>query len=69
MTIYSSGIRLNELLSLKINNIDFDRNLMIIKQGKGKKDRQRLETTQIYTHISTIAFERIKSPLDRLKVK
>tara|TARA_B100000315_G_scaffold258691_1_gene311716 strand:+ start:8720 stop:9565 length:846 start_codon:yes stop_codon:yes gene_type:complete len=154
MTIYSSGIRLNELICLKINDVDFDRNLIIIKKGKGKKDRQsvlsqslkcvlhqyldrycpgkylfegqkggrysassvqsimkkavinskikkhatvhtlrhsfathllengtdirfiqellghkRLETTQIYTHISKVAFERIKSPLDRLKLK
>ena len=29
---------------------------------------KRLETTQIYTHISKIAFERIKSPLDRLDI-
>jgi site-specific recombinase XerD len=153
MTIYSSGIRLNELLSLQIKDVDFDRNLIIVKMGKGKKDRQsvlsqslksvlinylgkyqpskhmfegqnggrysassvqsimkkavnkvgikkhatvhtlrhsfathllengtdirfiqellghkRLETTQIYTHISKIAFEKIKSPLDRLKI-
>ncbi len=153
MTIYSSGIRLNELLSLKVKDIDFDRNLIFIKMGKGKKDRQsvlsrslkdilikyfekyrpgkylfegqkggkysassvqaimkkavkisgikkhatvhtlrhsfathllengtdirfiqellghkRLETTQIYTHISKVLFDRIKSPLDRLDV-
>ena len=29
---------------------------------------KRLETTQIYTHISKISFERIKSPLERLKI-
>ena len=153
MTIYSSGLRLNELLSLQIKDIDFDRGLITVKQGKGRKDRQsvlsqslkkvlnqyygeyrpkefvfegqkggkyspssvqaimkkavkkagikkhatvhtlrhsfathllengtdirfiqellghkRLETTQIYTHISKIAFERIKSPLDRLDI-
>jgi site-specific recombinase XerD len=153
MTIYSSGIRLNELLSLQVKDIDFDRNIILIKKGKGNKDRQsilsqslksilniylknyspstflfegqkggkyspssvqaimknavkktnikkhatvhtlrhsfathllengtdirfiqellghkRLETTQIYTHISKIAFDRIKSPLDNLNV-
>ena len=153
MTIYSSGLRLNELLSLQVKDIDFDRNLIIVKMGKGKKDRQsvlskslkgtlrqylekytpskyvfegrkggkysassvqaimkkavkntrlkkhatvhtlrhsfathllengtdirfiqellghkRLETTQIYTHISKVVFDRIKSPLDRLKI-
>ncbi|MEA2044470.1 MAG: site-specific tyrosine recombinase/integron integrase [Thermoproteota archaeon] len=154
MTIYSSGIRLNELISLQIKDIDFDRNLIVVKMGKGKKDRQsvlsnslksvlykyfenykpsnylfegqkggkysassvqaimkkavkisgikkhatvhtlrhsfathllengtdirfiqellghkRLETTQIYTHMSKVVFDRIKSPLDRLKIK
>jgi len=154
MTIYSSGIRLNELLSLQVKDIDFDRNLIIVKMGKGKKDRQsvlsqalkgilmkylanykpskylfegqkggkysassvqavmkkavknagikkhatvhtlrhsfathllengtdirfiqellghkRLETTQIYTHMSKISFDKIKSPLDRLNIK
>ncbi|MBC8345476.1 MAG: tyrosine-type recombinase/integrase, partial [Candidatus Marinimicrobia bacterium] len=29
---------------------------------------KRLETTQIYTHMSKISFERIKSPLDRLDI-
>jgi len=153
MTIYSSGIRLNELLSLQVQDIDFDRNLIVVKMGKGNKDRQsvlsqslkcillqylkkyqpskyvfegqkggrysassvqsimkkavknsgikkhatvhtlrhsfathllengtdirfiqellghkRLETTQIYTHIAKVSFDRIKSPLDRLDI-
>ncbi len=29
---------------------------------------KRLETTQIYTHISKISFDRIKSHLDRLTI-
>ena len=153
MTIYSAGLRLSECLALTMADMDFDRNQIRIRQGKGKKDRQtvlsrtllsemkdylikfcpkiflfegqkggrysassvqaimkravkksgikkhatvhtlrhsfathllengtdirfiqellghkRLETTQIYTHISKIAFDRIKSPLDRLSL-
>ena len=37
--LYSSGLRLNELLELKRIDIDFDRNILHIKKGKGKKDR------------------------------
>jgi integrase/recombinase XerD len=37
--IYSCGLRRSELLNLKIDAIDFNRNLVIIKQSKGKKDR------------------------------
>ncbi len=37
--IYSCGLRRSELLNLKLNNIDSKRNLLIIKQAKGRKDR------------------------------
>jgi integrase/recombinase XerD len=37
--IYSCGLRRSELLNLKPNDIDSKRNLVIIRQGKGRKDR------------------------------
>lgn len=37
--IYGLGLRSGELLSLEINNIDGDRNLIKIVAAKGKKDR------------------------------
>jgi integrase/recombinase XerD len=37
--LYSSGLRLQELVDLKRENIDFDRNLINVSLGKGKKDR------------------------------
>lgn len=37
--IYSCGLRRSELLNLKPTNIDSKRNLIHIKQAKGKKDR------------------------------
>ncbi len=37
--LYSSGLRLSELLSLKRKDIDFDNNLIFIEGGKGSKDR------------------------------
>lgn len=37
--IYSSGLRSGELISLKLNDIDSKRNLVIIRNSKGKKDR------------------------------
>jgi len=40
--LYSSGLRLSELLNLKRNDIDFDNNLILVRQGKGKKDRMTL---------------------------
>ncbi len=37
--IYSCGLRRSELLNLRSEHIDSKRNLIIIKQSKGKKDR------------------------------
>lgn len=37
--IYSCGLRRSELLNLKIADVDSNRKLLLIKQGKGKKDR------------------------------
>lgn len=37
--IYSCGLRRSELLSLRLTDIDSKRNIVIIKQSKGKKDR------------------------------
>lgn len=37
--IYSCGLRRSELLSLKPADIDADRKLVLIRQGKGRKDR------------------------------
>jgi len=37
--LYSSGLRLQELINLKRKDIDFERNTLHVKNGKGKKDR------------------------------
>ena len=151
--IYSAGLRLGELLELKIGDIDSDSMRIHVREGKGKKDRyimlsenvldllreyyklfkpkdyifegqkggkyssksvqnifksalkksgikkkatvhtlrhsfathllddgtdiryiqellghKRLETTQIYTHVSSYSINKIKSPADKLKI-
>ncbi|PZD79375.1 tyrosine-type recombinase/integrase [Mesonia sp. K7] len=37
--LYSSGLRIGELLSLKVNAIDIDRKQLFINHAKGRKDR------------------------------
>lgn len=37
--LYSSGLRISELLNLKREDIDFEKNLIYVKKGKGNKDR------------------------------
>lgn len=38
--LYGTGMRLNEVLNLRIMDIDFELNLIIIRHGKGNKDRR-----------------------------
>lgn len=39
LTIYSGGLRISEVINLRLSDIDYDRMKIHIKQGKGKKDR------------------------------
>lgn len=69
--LYSSGIRLSELINLEIVDVLSDKMLIRIKNGKGRyiKDllgHVNLKTTEIYTHVTDIALSKLKSPLDTL---
>lgn len=37
--LYSSGLRISEVLNLKINHIEFSRKQIFVNNGKGRKDR------------------------------
>lgn len=50
--IYSSGLRVGEVVRLKLNDIDSQRGLVHIRQGKGRKDR--------YTILSEFALETLR---------
>ena len=41
-TIYSSGLRRAELINLRIEDVDFNRRMIFVRGGKGKKDRTTL---------------------------
>lgn len=42
MTVYSAGLRVSEVCNLKITDIDSKNMQILIRQGKGKKDRYSL---------------------------
>ena len=46
--LYSCGLRISELINLKIEDIDFDRKQLKVRKGKGKKDRVVSLSTKIY---------------------
>jgi integron integrase len=37
--LYGAGLRLRECLELRVKDVDFDRRELLIRQGKGQKDR------------------------------
>jgi site-specific recombinase XerD len=39
MLIYSAGLRIGECIKMRKADLDFDRNTVFVKSGKGKKDR------------------------------
>ncbi|WP_235835917.1 tyrosine-type recombinase/integrase [Cognatitamlana onchidii] len=45
--IYSAGLRIGEALNLKLTDLDYDRKLIHIKGGKGRKDRYTLLSNNI----------------------
>src|SRR5690554_1410396 len=51
--VYSAGLRVSEVIKLKINNLDFERMMLKVEQGKGKKDR--------YTILSEAAIKVVKT--------
>jgi integron integrase len=56
--IYGGGLRLNECLSLRVKDVDFSRNCLTIRGGKGDKDRETLlpekSGRQLKQHIVSI---------------
>jgi site-specific recombinase XerD len=40
--LYGSGLRLREALQLRIKDVDFELNQIIVRSGKGQKDRRTL---------------------------
>ncbi len=40
MLIYGCGLRLQECLSLRIKDVDIEQGILIVRAGKGEKDRR-----------------------------
>jgi integron integrase len=45
MVLYGSGVRLEECLDLRVKDLDFDRHQIIVRQGKGQRDRATMLPT------------------------
>ena len=50
--IYAAGLRISELINLKLNDIDIDRRQVLVKNSKGRKDRNIILAKSIVPLIS-----------------
>ncbi len=61
--LYSSGVRLSELRNLKREHLDFSNNTLLVKSGKGNKDRISIFASSLKDDLATfIASQEFSSP-------
>ena len=53
MTAYAAGLRVSEVVRLRIANIDSDRMLIRVEQGKGQRDRYVMLSAQLLIMLRT----------------
>lgn len=57
--LYGSGLRLIECLRLRVKDLDFDRNEITVREGKGNKDRRTILPTAVKPGL-TAHLERVR---------
>jgi site-specific recombinase XerD len=55
---YAGGLRISEVLALRIGDIDLDEMIVTVRQGKGRKDRRTVLSDKIVNDIRSVAAER-----------
>jgi integron integrase len=58
--LYGSGLRVNECLRLRVQDVDIDRLALTVRDGKGRKDRQTLLAAGLRSPVQTAISEAIE---------
>jgi integrase/recombinase XerD len=64
LILYSAGVRVGELVRLRVADLDVERSLIRVRHGKGEKDRYTLYSTQLAETV--VAYRRLYKPDDYL---
>jgi site-specific recombinase XerD len=59
--LYGSGLRVGEVVNIKVKDIDLDKKRIIIRNGKGKKDRIVIISRQLIEPLREIISEKQKN--------
>jgi site-specific recombinase XerD len=51
MMIYSAGLRLSEVVNLQLDDLHTDKNILFVRGGKGKKDRETILSARVKEHL------------------
>src|SRR5205807_2387602 len=79
MMLYATGLRRAELCHLKVCDIDSERMVIHVRQGKGSRERDvlltpnllghaKLADTTVYLHLSRRHLQAVPSPLEAIEV-
>ena len=49
--LYGTGLRLSECVRLRVKDVDFERNEIVVRGGKGQKDRKTLLPASLKPHL------------------
>ncbi len=61
--LYATGVRVDELIRIKVDGLDFSRKLLLVRQGKGKKDRYTILSQRVLQQLKAyLASKQTESP-------
>lgn len=56
--LYAAGVRVSEAVRVKLEHLHFEKKLLLVKQGKGKKDRYTILSEKIIQEIKSYLVQR-----------
>ena len=59
--MYGGGLRLEECLGLRVKDVDFERRVLVVRDGKGRKDRETVFPRKL--------MEPLRQQLDQMRVR